>query len=290
MPARNDTRLGIMLMILTTLIFAIQDGISRYLAGHYNILTIVTIRYWFFAAFAMSITAHRAGGLRKAAQTKRPWLQICRGVLLVTQICLAVLSFVLLGLIETQAIFMVYPLLIAALAGPVLGEYVGWRRTLAILIGLAGVLIILRPGMRAFSAEAILPLITALIFAVYGLLTRIVGRDDSAATSFFYTGVAGAVAITLIGPFFWTPISGVKDWAWMCTLCCTGVAGHFLLIKVYEVAEAGSVQPFAYFQLLFVTIIGVSVFDERPDIWTILGGAMILSAGVYTLIRMARKG
>jgi drug/metabolite transporter (DMT)-like permease len=290
MPARNDTRLGIILMILTTVIFAIQDGISRHLGESYDVLTIVMIRYWFFAGFVIILSARHRGGLRAAMRTRHPWLQIFRSVLLVAEICVTVIAFVMLGLIETHAIFAVYPLLIAAFAGPVLGEYVGWRRALAILVGLLGVLVILRPGIRVFSPEAIIPLVAALMFAVYGLATRLAGRYDTAATSFFYTGVAGAVAITLVGPFFWTPIEGAGDWAWMITLCCTGVLGHFLLIKAYEVAEAGTIQPFAYFQLVFVSIIGISVFGENPDNWTFVGGAMILAAGVYTLIRTARVG
>jgi drug/metabolite transporter (DMT)-like permease len=290
MPARNDTRLGIILMILTTVIFAIQDGISRHLGESYDVLTIVMIRYWFFAGFVIILSARHRGGLRAAMRTRHPWLQIFRSVLLVAEICVTVIAFVKLGLIETHAIFAVYPLLIAAFAGPVLGEYVGWRRALAILVGLLGVLVILRPGIRVFSPEAIIPLVAALMFAIYGLATRLAGRYDTAATSFFYTGVAGAVAITLVGPFFWTPIEGAGDWAWMITLCCTGVLGHFLLIKAYEVAEAGTIQPFAYFQLVFVSIIGISVFGENPDYWTFVGGAMILAAGVYTLIRTARVG
>jgi drug/metabolite transporter (DMT)-like permease len=181
---------------------------------------------------------------------------------------MTVLAFVLLGLIETHAVFAIYPLLV--------------------LVGLVGVLIILRPGIRVFSPAALVPLIAALMFALYALLTRLAARRDSAATSFFYTGVAGAAAITLVAPFFWTPIVGRQDWLWMAMLCVMGALGHFLLIRSYEVAEAGTVQPFAYFQLVFVSIFAISFFHERPDIWTVAGAALILTAGVYTLIREAQ--
>ena len=286
--SRNNPRLGIALMILTTIIFAAQDGVSRYLGEAYNVLTVVMIRYWFFALFVVALSASRSGGIARVARTRQPALQIFRGVLLAAEICVTVLSFVLLGLIESHAIFAIYPLLVAALAGPVLGEYVGWRRGVAILVGLIGVIIILRPGIRVFSPAAIVPLIGALMFALYALLTRKVARLDSAETSFFYTGVAGAAAITLVGMWFWTPIQGWRDWLWMAGLCATGVVGHFLLIKCYEVAEAAVVQPFAYFQLVFVGIIGFLLFDERPDGWTLAGAAVILGAGLYTLVRQAR--
>lgn len=285
---RNNPRLGIALMILTSAIFALQDGVSRHLASNYSVLTVVAIRFWFFAVFVVALSALRGGGLRRVARTSRPGLQIFRGVLLAAEICVTVLAFVLLGLIETHAIFAVYPLLIAALAGPVLGEYVGWRRGLAIAVGLVGVLVILRPGVRVFSPEALVPLVAAFMFALYGLLTRRVARWDSAETSFFWTGVAGAAAITLAAPFAWTPIETRADMAWMAALCATGAAGHFLLIKVYEVAEAGVVQPFSYFQLVFVSIIAMTLFGERPDAWTVAGAALILAAGLYTLAREAR--
>ena len=226
-------------MILTTLVFAVQDGMSRHLGAAYSVMTVVMIRFWFFAA-SSSARAPAPAACGGARGSERPRLQILRGVLLVDEICVTVLSFVLLGLIGSHAIFAIYPLLVAALAGPVLGEYVGWRRAVAIGVGLLGVLVILRPGFQVFSPVALVPLLGAFMFALYALLTRLVARDDSAETSFFYTGVAGAVAITLVAPFFWTPISGWADWGWMAALCVHGrVLGHFLLIKAYDVAEAG---------------------------------------------------
>ncbi len=277
-------------MIATAFVFACQDGMSRYLAEHYSVITVVMIRYWFFALFVVTVASAQKGGIRRVAATARLGTQIVRGILLAVEICVTVLSYVLLGLIGTHAIFSVYPLLVAALAGPVLGEYVGWRRGLAIAMGLAGVLVILRPGFQVFSPVALVPLAGALLFAIYALLTRQVGRTDSSETSLFYTGVVGAVAITAVGPFFGTPIHGAFDWFWMLTLCAAGVLGHFLLIKAYEVAEAGTIQPFAYFQLVFVSVMGYALFDERPDGWTISGGVLILAAGLYTLVRQARLG
>ena len=243
-----NTRLGILLMVATTFVFAAQDGISRQLAGEYNVLKIVMIRYWFFAAFVIAVARRKAGGIRQAAQTEQLPLQIFRGALLAIEICVMVGAFVLLGLIESHAIFAAYPLIIAALSGPILGEAVGWKRWVAIGVGFIGVLIILQPGVTVFSPAAIVPLVSALMFALYGLLTRFAARKDSSATSFFWTGVTGAVVMTVIGIWFWEPMTGT-DWAWMALLCVTGAFGHYLLIRCYELAEASSLQPFAYLQL-----------------------------------------
>ncbi|OAN69565.1 RhaT family transporter [Rhodobacteraceae bacterium EhC02] len=280
----QNTRLGIMLMIATTFVFAMQDGISRHLAGEYNVFMVIMIRYWFFAAFVMSVAARKAGGLRAAAKTSQPLLQAFRAVLLVTEICVMVLAFTILGLIESHAVFTCYPLLVAALSGPVLGEKVGWRRWTAIGVGFIGVLIILQPGFGVFRIEAIVPLIAALLFALYGLLTRYAARKDSTATSFFWTGTVGSIAMTNIGIWFWEPMTG-PDWGWMGLLCITGALGHWLLIRCYEVAEASAVQPFAYLQLVFVSVLGIVVFSETIRTNVAVGAAMIVAAGLFTLWR-----
>lgn len=284
---QNNARLGIPLMIATTFVFAVQDGLSQYLAREYNTVMVVMLRYWFFAAFVIVLSASRKGGIKRVARTSQPFLQILRGVLLVAEICVMVIAFVKLGLVESHAVFTSYPLLIAALSGPILGEKVGWWRWGAIGVGFVGVLIILRPGLTVFSPVAMIPLLSALMFAVYGLLTRYVARKDSAETSFFWTGIAGAVAITLIGPFFWQPMQG-NDWWIMGILCLTGAGGHYLLIKAYEVAEASTVQPFAYFQLVFAATIGLTIFHETLEFWIVVGAALIIASGLFTLWRERR--
>ena len=289
-PRGENPRLGIALMILTTFVFACMDGASRHLASTYSVMTVAAIRYWVFAAFVLATAFAHPGGIRAVARSQAPRLQIARGLLLAGEMCIVVLSFVLLGLIGTHAIFAVYPLLVAALAGPVLGEYVGWRRGIAILVGLLGMLVILRPGegnqrQRAENLRA-----GASMFALYALLTRKVAFVDRPETSLFYIAVVGAAAITLVVPFFWTPIRSWADWGWMAVLCVLAILGHFLMIKAFAVAEAATVQPFAYFQLVFVTVIAMSVFGERPDAWTVAGAALILAAGLYTIVREARLG
>lgn len=281
---QNNQRLGIMLMIATTFVFAVQDGISRHLAGNYNVIMVVMLRYWFFAAFVITVAARQSGSIRAAAATKQPILQITRGSLLALEICIMVSAFVLLGLVESHAIFACYPLLIAALSGPVLGEKVGWRRWAAIGIGFAGVLVILQPGYAVFAPAAVVPLASALMFALYGLLTRYAARKDTTATSFFWTGTSGAVVMTIAGIWYWEPMS-TTDWQWMAVLCITGAGGHWLLIKTYEVAEASAVQPFAYLQLVFASAIGIFLLGEtlRPNV--ALGAAIVIAAGLFTLWR-----
>ena len=281
---KQNERLGIFLMVITTIVFASQDGLSKYLATEYNVYMVVMIRYWFFAAFVMTISSRKLGGVKQVAKTKIPLLQIFRSLLLVVEMCVTIFAFTLLGLAETHAIFASYPLIIAMLSGPILGEHVGWRRWLAICVGFFGILIILNPGNGIFSPYALVPLAGAILFALYGLLTRYAGQYDNSSTSFFWTGIIGCIAMTAIGLNFWDPVSQA-DWSIMLILSASGMLGHFLLIKCYEVAEASVVQPFAYLQLIWASIIGVIIFGEQITTNVFIGACIIVGAGLFTLWR-----
>ena len=281
---KQNEHLGIFLMVTTTIVFASQDGLSKYLATEYNVYMVVMIRYWFFAAFIMTISSRKPGGVKQVAKTKTPLLQIFRSLVLVAEMCVTVLAFTLLGLAETHAIFASYPLIIAMLSGPILGEHVGWRRWLAICVGFFGILIILNPGNGIFSPYALVPLARAILFALYGLLTRYAGQYDKSSTSFFWTGTVGCIAMTAIGLNFWDPVSQA-DWSIMLILSASGMLGHFLLIKCYEVTEASAVQPFAYLQLIWASLIGVIIFGEKITTNVLLGACIIVGAGLFTLWR-----
>ncbi|WP_376876738.1 DMT family transporter [Albirhodobacter sp. R86504] len=286
--AEQDNRKGIWMMVAVTIIFALQDGISRHLADTYNVYMAILVRFWFFAGFVILIAARSTGGLRRAMRSNRPKTQILRSVILALEVIVMIQSFVYLGLIESHAVFACYPLLVAALSGPVLGEAVGWRRITAIVIGFIGVLIVLRPGFDVFSPYALVPLLAAAMFAIYSLMTRYVGRHDPASVSFFYTGVVSAAVITVIGLPYWVPMTG-SDWGLMGILCLTASAGHYLLIRVYEVAEASAVQPFAYLQLVFASLLGVLVFGETIEMNVAIGVLVVVGAGVFTLWRARVK-
>ena len=275
-------------MAVTMLIFAVQDGISQYLAREYNVFFIVMVRYWFFALFVVILCSKQPGGLRKAISTKQPFLQVFRGALLALEVIVMITSFTLLGLIESHAIFSIYPLLVAALSGPVLKEFVGWKRWSAIFIGFIGVMIILKPSNNVFSLEAIIPLVAALMFALYSLLTRYAARQDTSMTSFFWTGIIGAVVMSVVGSGYWIALKPI-DWAWLGLLCILACLAHYLLIKCYELSEASSLQPFAYLQLLFATIIGLWIFSEKLEVHVVMGALLVVLSGLFAIWRERQK-
>lgn len=278
----RNPRLGIFLMIAAVATFAAQDGFSRHLAETYNTPMIIMLRYWVFAGFVMLLALRRPEGMRAATASRRIGVHVVRSVLLVAEICLIVWGYTMIGLIESHAVFAICPLLIAALSGPLLGERMVWQRWAAIGAGMLGVLVILRPGMGVFTPAALLPFAAALMFALYSVLTRLMTRDEPTFPSFFWPGIIGAVLMTVIGLPNWEAVAP-RDWVPLAIYCALSVFSHWLLLKCYEQIEAARVQPYSYLQIVFVTIIGIVIYDETLAPMVALGAGIIIAAGLYTL-------
>src|SRR5215475_4673317 len=276
---------GYLFALAATTIFSFQDAVSKHLGDHYSPIFITMIRYWAFAGFCILVASRKRGGLRAAAATTRPAIQILRGFLLATEVMIVITSFAHAGLAHSTAVLSATPLVVTLLSIPLLGEHVGWRRWSAIVAGLIGVLLILKPDASGFlDPWLLLPVVCCLMYAVYLIATRLVSRTDSPATSFFYTGVAGAVTATLIGPFFWTNLVG-WDKAWMGLLCITGMTGHYLVIRAYELLDASAAQPITYLGLVYASLFGTLLYGETLT-WNIVAGSVIVvGAGLFTFWR-----
>jgi len=280
----NPKTRGYLFTFLAICIFAGQDAITKYLGDRYPALFITMIRFWAFALFVTGFAASSPGGLRQAIRTRRPWLQISRGLLLVAEIVLIVFAYVHAGLAMSQSIFQATPLIITILSIPLLGEAVGWRRGTAVLVGLVGVLVIINPVDVHFDQSLLLPLGASVLFALYSIATRAVSREDSAVTSLFYAGTAGAVAISLIGPFYWTEVAG-SDWFALAALCICGTLSHYFLIRAYGLLPAAEIQPITYFQLVLNVILAVTLFGEIITPNMVIGAAIVVGAGLFTIWR-----
>lgn len=280
----KSTPLGYLFTFLAFSVFAIQDGLSKHLGETHSPVQVAMVRYWAFVAFALVLAMRSSGGLSVAVNTKRPFLQVLRGLILFLQILISIVAFTQVGLAQSQAIFAAGPIFVALLSMPILGEKVGWRRWTAILFGLVGVVIMLAPDGDGFNAYIWLPLICAVLGAVYGIATRLVSRDDQPSTSFFYLAIVGFIGSNLLGPFFWTPFTPV-GWGLMLALCCTGIIGHLSLIKAYENLDAVIVQPISYWQLVLGAMIAVTVFGEVLRWNTVVGAVIVVGAGLFTVWR-----
>ena len=276
-------------MLVATLVFATQDGLSRYLAEKYSVTLTIILRFWALAG-GIFLYFFLFKESRSLLLSKRPFLQIFRSVILVAEIFVTVCSFTIVGLVTTSAIFSCYPLLIVVFSYFILKEELTKLKLALVLLGFLGVLIIVRPGSDVFQLHSILPLIGAVLFALYGALTRMASFSDSSYTSLIWTGLIGAFFSTFLAPFYLLPIDR-SDIFLMLILCILGVIGHFTLIKAFEFAEATVVQPFAYFHLVFAGIIGVSIFNESFSWPIIIGSSIVILAGIssYSLDNITKN-
>jgi len=279
----KNEHVGIALGLTALFLFASQDAMTRYLVQDLPVPQLLTIRFTGFAAFAIAFAIWRLGP-RKAFATSRLVLQIARSALLLVEIAIFSLGLRYLGVADMHAVFAVFPLVVTALAGPLLGETVGWRRWIAVGIGFVGTLIILRPGMDIAQSAALLPVIAALMWGLYNILTRMASRTDPPETSLLFTGVVSLVLIAPFGIAHWTPPSA-DQWPLLLLLVLVSTTSHLFLIMALARIEAAAFQPFNYMLLVFATLIGWLAFNELPDFWTVIGALIVVGSGLYVILR-----
>tara|TARA_B100000085_G_scaffold90372_1_gene81596 strand:- start:110 stop:856 length:747 start_codon:yes stop_codon:yes gene_type:complete len=240
-------------------------------------------RSWVLVIFVL-IYSIKKGGIKQISSSKKPLIQIIRGILLISCVCIGVYSFTVLGLVAAHTIIAIYPLLVLPLSYYFLNEKIGWRRWSAVFIGFFGIMVILNPISMSFDFNMIWPLILACLLAIYSILTRNISAYDNSETSFFWVAIVGGVVMTIIGPFFFELLV-LKDIPWFLFLCFLSTCGHFLFIKALETAQASILQPFIYLQLFFASIIGILVFNDLLTLNLIFGGILIVGSGIFALIR-----
>ena len=278
----NANAKGILWQIIGMLFFGSMDAVSKHLTSSLPVIEILWVRYLFFALFGLLLAVHYSGlrGLR----TSIPFLQIARGLALVFEIVLFTYAFRYLPLADAHVMAASVPLIVLALAVPILKERVGHRRWFAVVLGFLGVLIILRPGFGNWQPILFLPLLGAFGFAVYLVLTRMAAKFDTIGTSAFYTGVVGLSVLTIFLPLEWkTPT--IEEWGWLLLASVLGLCGHISVIKALSIAEASVLQPFFYVVLVWATFLGFIIFDDIPDFITIIGACIIVGSGLYAWYR-----
>ncbi len=284
---RRQRLTGIALMCGAVALFAALDAIAKYLGGYLDTLQVVSLR--FISAFVIALIFFNPITKPDLVKTKRPGLQVVRGLMLVSTTICNFMAFRYLQLDEALAILFATPFLVAALAGPVLGEWVGWRRWTAIAVGFAGVLVIIRPGMSGgMQWAAIFSVAAAIFYACYGIATRMVSRSDPSDTTLFYGNLVAVVVMGSLLPFVW---GGPLTWFDIGLIVAMGALGsvsHYLLIAAHRRAPASVLSPFIYTQIVWAIALGYLVFANMPTRWTLIGSAIVVASGLY-LIHRERK-
>lgn len=274
---------GIGLMVSALGLFVLMDSIAKYLSQWYPMPGIVWARY--LINFTMLLGWFAARGELGRLRTARPGIQLARGLLLACATFLYFTSLTVLPLADAAAIGFVLPLFVAALAVPVLGERLDLPRTLAIFAGLAGALIIVRPGTSVFTPYALLPVGMALCNAVYQVLTRMVAGQEHPLTSLIWGAMVGAVLMSAVAPFYWQTPAVAWHWALLGIIGVCASVGHYLLIRAYDYANATLLAPYTYSAIVWAVLLGFLLFGQLPDGWSIAGMAIIVISGLFLAAR-----
>lgn len=284
-----DAALGIGLMLLAVLLFTVMDSIGKGLMARYPVQQAVWARY-FFQFMLMLLLIPRIG-VAGMLRTRRPGLHVARGLLLALATVCLFSAISVVPLADAYTITFTAPLMVTLLSIPLLGERVGLRRWTAVLVGFAGVLVVIRPGFASVDWALLLPLVTAACFAVYQILTRIASRDggEGPIGMVFHLAWVGAAVMTMIVPFHWQPVAAA-DWPWMVAMGALGALGHVMLVRALTITPASLLAPFIYVQIVWALAIGWIWFGDLPDVWMLTGCAIIVASGLYVLYREAVLG
>lgn len=273
---------GIAAMIVGMAMMASMDGMAKWLGEGYPIGQVVFFRN-LFGLLPTLVIVWQLGGFA-LPRTGRWRMHLLRGLLGVTAQFSFFTGLRSLGLAEATAIAFAAPLMVTALSVPLLGERVGPRRWAAVVVGFAGVMIMVRPGPGSFQPAALLILIAAFSYAMIMLTTRMLARSDSNAALLLYGSAISMAVSAFLLPLGWkTP--DLEDFAVFVALGLVGGTGMFFITQAYRFAPAAVIAPFEYIALVVAAILGFLFWREIPDLYVWLGAAVVIAAGIYIFYR-----
>ena len=278
-------RNGFALMLLAVFCFSAMEVFVKLLSARVDTVQIL----WFRNACQLAlVTLIAAPRLRQVIRTRHPRMQLLRSIFVLMATASFFVGYQKNSLVESNAIAQTAPIFLTLGAVLFLGERIGWHRATSVVAGLVGALIILRPGTDGFSAWLLFPMMGALFYSGYALVTRFVGRDEDVWTSLFYSALIATLVLTLIVPFRWQPPSGME----LLMLCCVGALGslaQLFLTTAFVHAEASALAPLSYASLIFSAFWGILIFDHYPDAPVYAGALVIVAAGLYVWHRERQR-
>jgi drug/metabolite transporter (DMT)-like permease len=279
---------GVVLMIAAMAILPSLDVVAKILGQQgVPIMQIVWARMVFGAVLTLPFAAARVGP--RGLIPDRPLVHGLRAGLLIAATFFFFLALTYLPIADALAIFFVQPLIVTALSPIVLGEQVGRRRWTAVCVGFLGTLIIIRPGFQEINAGVILALAAGTSLALYMLMTRRIAGQAAAVVTTFHTSAIGGLITTVFVLFLWEPPT-LAQWGLYLLIGIIATAGHFLIVRAYDHAEASLLAPLAYTEMIMAVIAGWYFFDDFPDVWTFVGVSILIASAIYISIRERAKG
>ena len=281
-PRLDNPARGIVLLLLSTIFLSGSDVISKILSQSLPPIQISWLRFSSFLIFVLIGAAWR--GPPRIFATRHPGLQIMRAICLLASSLTFITALVYLPVAAATATSFIWPIFVMALSIPLLGERVGIRRWLAAACGLIGVLIVVRPGTTAFQPAALLPVLSALIWALSMIITRRMSGLEEPMTTLAISALVGFLVLTLLLPFGWKEPT-MTELLLGIVIGATSALGHFLVILACRFGSASVLAPFSYAQLVWATLLGMLFLNAVPDLWTLVGGCVIAASGLYTAHR-----
>jgi len=282
---RHQSLYGVLLILLSGILLASHDGLSKYLTQLYPVFLVVWARYLAQVVLMLGMFAPRMG--RRVFHTLRPWPQLLRGLSLVSVSIMFISGLRYIPLAEATAVIFLTPLMVTV-ASALLGERVSHSQWLAVGVGLLGVMIIVRPGGALFTPAVLLPFGAAISFTVYQLLTRRLSGTDHPVTSNFLSSLVGFLVMSVLVTFNWRTPS-VHDAVLMASLGLMAMSGHLVLTQAFRYASAASLAPFTYGQIVFAGIVGFIAFGHIPDVEAIAGMTVIIASGLCMAYMQSRQ-
>ena len=282
MPNTKNPLVGIMLMILAMLIIPVMDGIAKDLSVRYSITQITWARYFIHFIFMLPLVLMQFS--LPTLFPKNPSLQLFRSSLLMCSTFLYFWAISLIPLADAIALIFIYPIIVTVLSALILKEHVGIRRWLAVVAGLFGTCIVVRPGVLDISLGTVLALGAGTTYGCYLIATRKLANSAPPLVTLTFTALVGTLVFSAFVPFYWQTPSG-SDFMLMLALGLIAALGHYLIIKSFKYAQASVLAPYGYTEIITASLIGYFAFGDFPDSYTWLGISIIVASGLYISVR-----
>ena len=264
--------------LLAWVMLPIMDGFAKYLSAELPVLQITWARYFFTVAFTFPVMFFFFR--KNLVWTDKPKLQFIRGLILLTANICFFYSISIISLAKALTLAFIAPLIVTAFSPFFLGEKVGYRRWLAVIIGFVGTLVVIRPGFVEINLASIAALITGIMYGFYLIITRKLSSSDNPLLTLLLTGVVGAIIISTVMPFVWVKPT-LNQWFIMAAIGVFACIGHLFLILSLKYADASKLAPLGYTEIITNILISYYFFKELPDNWTYLGLFIIVLSGLY---------
>ena len=278
--SKSKEFVGILFAVAAYFSFSILDAFQKTAVINHSIFQLLFIRYIFTLLLSCSEAKRKKN--YKFWQSNNVKLQVLRSFFSIIESGCFVLAFRYLSLAEVHSVGSLTPVIIVTLSAFILKEKVSPKTWIAIFVGFLGVLIILRPGLSIFDIKSLLPLMAAFFLGLYQVVTRKVSENDSTETSLFYTSLIGFIVMSILAFVYWQPLT-LNSYFLFTSIGIFFSMGIYFQIIALSKARASIIQPFHYTLIFWAIILGYLVYDDLPNIPTIVGAIIIAASGIYVL-------